>query len=126
METLEEKNVKRSQERNKPHHVPGEISILMKKNEGKNKQKTTVEREKSLRVPTTSSSLIKESVWLESDIMWQAFQDKEKYHLNLFTHLFQNTLVEELLQFLIAVIDTELLKAVMFKILYEKKNIQYI
>lgn len=32
-------------------------------------------------------------------------------------HLFQNTLVEELLKFLVAVIDTELLKAVVFEIL---------
>lgn len=35
----------------------------------------------------------------------------------LLTHLFQDALVEELLQFLIAVVDAELLKAVMFKIL---------
>lgn len=35
----------------------------------------------------------------------------------LLTHLFQNTLVEELLQFFIAVIDAELFEAVMLKIL---------
>lgn len=56
-------------------------------------------------------------------MMWQVSQAKEvncpkinSIHPGL-THLLENTFVEELLQFLIAVIDTELLKAVMLKIL---------
>lgn len=40
----------------------------------------------------------------------------------LITHLFQNTLVEELLQFLVAVVDAELLKAVVFEIFWGKEK----
>lgn len=40
----------------------------------------------------------------------------------LLTHLFQDALIEELLQFFVAVVDTELLKAVMLKILWEDEK----
>lgn len=40
----------------------------------------------------------------------------------LLTHLLEDALVEELLQFLIAVIDAELLEAVVLEIFLEKKK----
>lgn len=52
------------------------------------------------------------------EVTWQ---DPTNPH-TLLTHLFQNTLVEELLQFLVAVIDTELLKAVVFEILLREEK----
>lgn len=57
-----------------------------------------------------------------SDKVWQVSQGEgEPHKITLIhmplTHLFQNPLVEELLQFLIAVIDTELFEAVVLKIL---------
>lgn len=40
----------------------------------------------------------------------------------ILSHLLQDALVEELLQFLVAVVDAELLEAVVFKVLCEKER----
>jgi len=83
---LEKNNIKTSQERNKPHHFPREITILMREHTGemegqcKGRQQKGEDKEAEHAKPHLTGSLKIKKVWLVSVVMWQVPRDEEVKH----------------------------------------------